>query len=71
MFPHSVRDHKELIGRESEELLGQPRFLLTQGFAMGGLSVLFVGRAVTDVAVDDDKRGNAGSVQEILVGLHQ
>jgi hypothetical protein len=50
--------HEELgIFRPAIDALGQANFLDTQRFAMRSRSVLAVGRAVTDVAVEDDEGG--------------
>ena len=49
--------HEELgVLRPAVVPLGQPDLLLAERLAVGGAGVLLVGRAVGDVAVDDDQR---------------
>src|SRR6202040_2180327 len=44
--------------------LGEPDLVFTQRFAVGPAGVLFVGGAVSDVAVHDDQRGAVFGVLE-------
>src|SRR5262245_61181552 len=48
--------------------LGEPNLLLAQGLAMGGACILLVGRAPTDVAVDDDEGRTFALLEEYAEG---
>jgi hypothetical protein len=61
---NSVR-HEELgVFGPAVVALGQANFVLAQRLTMGGTGVLPVGRAPTDVAVDDDQRRPLALLEE-------
>ena len=51
---HAVRHQKLRVLRPAVEKLGQPRFVFAERVAVSGRGILFMRRAVTDDAVDDD-----------------
>src|SRR5690606_31090716 len=53
------------------ELLRQPHLLAPQGLPVRLASVMFMWRAVANVAVDDDQRRLVMSVEELLHGTAQ
>jgi hypothetical protein len=72
LFVHVLGDfvrHEELcIGRPAVTLLGLANLLFAERFAVGAGRVLLRGRAVADVAVDDDKRRFLGLLERPLDG---
>ena len=63
----NLRRHEELgVVRPAVDFLRQPHFFFAQRGAVGRVGVLLVGRAVADVAADDDQRRPIGRVLERL-----
>ena len=53
---HAVGNQELRVFRPAVKFFGQPDFFFAQRFAVGGVGVLLVRRAVADVAVDADQR---------------
>ena len=66
--PDFVGDQELGIGGPAVEFLGQADFVFAQRLAVGLVGVLLVGRAIADVAADDDHRRLVVGAQEFLVG---
>ena len=56
MFTHTLGDEELGVFRPAIAALRQTDFFVTERLAMRGAGVVLMGRAVADVAVDDDQR---------------
>ena len=64
MLVHAVRDQEFRVLRPTIIVFGEPDFFFAQRLAVRRAGVLFVRRAVGDVAVHDDQRGPVRGVVE-------
>ena len=66
MLVNAIRHQELRVFRPSVGALGEPDLFVAERLAMSFRSVLFVGRAVPDVAIENDQGGTACVVAEYL-----
>ena len=66
MIVHAVRHVKLLVFRPAVIPFRETDLVFAQGFAVGPAGILFVGRAVSDVTVNDDQRGAIVGAQKSI-----
>src|SRR6185437_9769137 len=71
MLAHPVRYQELGVFRPAVGALGKADFILSQRFAVSFTSVLLVGRAVSNVAIDDDEGWAVTSVVKQFQGAHE
>src|SRR5439155_3207522 len=71
VFADSVRYQKLGILRPAIEFLYQPHFLFPKRLAMSFIRILFVRRAVADMAIHNDQRGPVFGLQKIDAGIRK
>src|SRR5690242_19014604 len=71
ILTYAVRHQKFGVFWPAIGAFGKADFIFSQGFSVGFPRVLFIGSAVSDVAVHDDEGGTVMSVMERIQRTHE